>query len=252
MCSNRGAMLLIALAVLAVSWGGRSFAETIHVCPSGCDFDSIAEAVSYARDGDVIDIAPGKYDLSSTIVIEKAIALQGGGFWQTGFTWSGAPDEPLFHLTGPGASGCSFRSLNFLGIAGRAIKNEGASFEVDLCWFVDCAVDLGDFPNRSEGGPAICSLGGVPVITSCVFLQCEAISGYGGAVFCREVESGSRIEDSYFLANTAKVLAGGLYISEGEAVVRNCVFDGNQSLNASLGFYKGNGGAMALMYRHVH
>lgn len=251
MCSSRGLVLLIALAVLTVSWGGRSFAETVHVCPSGCAFDSIAEAVSFAQDGDVIDIAPGTYDLSSTVVIEKAIALQGGGFWQTSITWSGTPDQPLFHLTGPGASGCSFRSLNFVGIAGRAIKNEGASFEVDLCWFTDCAVDLGDFPNRSEGGPAICSLGGVPVITSCVFLQCEAISGYGGAVFCREVESGSRIEDSYFLFNTSKGLAGGLCITEGEAMVRNCVFDGNQSFDDPTGFYNGYGGAMALMYNEA-
>jgi hypothetical protein len=62
MCSCRGIVLLIALAVLNVSWGGRSFAETIHVCPSGCEFDSIAEAVSFAQDGDVIDIAPGAYD----------------------------------------------------------------------------------------------------------------------------------------------------------------------------------------------
>ena len=245
---SRGIVLLIALAVLTVSWGERSCAETIHVCPSGCAFDSIAEAVSLAQDGDVIEIAPGKYDLSSTIVIEKAIAFQGGGFWQTSMTWSGAPDEPLFHLTGPGASGSSFRSLNFVGIAGRAIKNDGASFEVDLCWFIDCAVDLGYFPTSSEGGAAICSLGGVPVITSCVFLQCEAISGYGGAVFCDGVRSGSRIEDSYFLSNTSKGLAGGLYISYSEAMVRNCVFDGNQSLNAPLGLFKGNGGAMALMY----
>jgi hypothetical protein len=248
MCSSRGVMLLIALAVLTVSWGERSFAETVHVCPSGCEFDSIAEAVSFAREGDVIDIAPGKYDLSRTVVIEKAIALQGGGFWQTSITWSGAPDEPLFHLTGPGASGSSFRSLNFVGIAGRAIKNDGASFEVDLCWFIDCAVDLGYFPTSSEGGAAICSLGGVPVITSCVFLQCEAISGYGGAVFCNGVRSGSRIEDSYFLSNTSKGLAGALCIFYGEALVRNCVFDGNQSFNDPTGFYRGNGGAMALMY----
>jgi hypothetical protein len=133
-------------------------------------------------------------------------------------------------------------------IDGRAIKNDGASFEVDLCWFIDCAVDLGDFPDPYEGGPAICSLGGVPVITSCVFFQCEAISGYGGAVFCREVESGSRIEDSYFFSNTSKVLGGGLYIAEGEAMVRNCVFDGNQSLNDPDSFLKGKGGAMALMH----
>lgn len=64
-------------------------ADTITVCPSGCDFTSIQAAVAAASADDVIDIAAGTYQ--GILTIDKNLTLEGAGAGNTTIT-SGSPE----------------------------------------------------------------------------------------------------------------------------------------------------------------
>ncbi|MEC9234020.1 MAG: hypothetical protein VX403_08945, partial [Planctomycetota bacterium] len=55
----RHSTVALALAGLALPLAAAE--ETLTVCPSGCDFTSIIEAVESAADGDVIQLSAGTY-----------------------------------------------------------------------------------------------------------------------------------------------------------------------------------------------
>lgn len=71
----RHTLLAIALVLGALSLPAPAAAATADVCPVGCPFARITEAVAYAAPGDVITIGPGIY--LETIVIDKPLTLKG-------------------------------------------------------------------------------------------------------------------------------------------------------------------------------
>lgn len=84
MISATGLVAAFAVLALGVSVIDTSIAPpnaaggtTLHVAPSGADYDSIAAAVEAATDGDTILLAPGTY--AEAIVIDKDITLAGDG-----------------------------------------------------------------------------------------------------------------------------------------------------------------------------
>ncbi len=50
-------------------------AETYTVCPSGCNFTSIQEAINFASDGDTIEVMSGTYN--EAIVVNRSVTLKG-------------------------------------------------------------------------------------------------------------------------------------------------------------------------------
>ncbi len=50
-------------------------AETYTVCPSGCNFTSIQEAINFASDGDTIEVMSGTYH--EAIVVNRSVTLKG-------------------------------------------------------------------------------------------------------------------------------------------------------------------------------
>jgi len=50
-------------------------AETYTVCPSGCNFTSIQEAINFASDGDTIEVLSGTYH--EAIVVNRSVTLKG-------------------------------------------------------------------------------------------------------------------------------------------------------------------------------
>lgn len=76
----RTRVVLLALLSLALGlWGGFTFAspKTITVCPSGCEYTSIQDAINAASPGDTIRIGPGIYE--ENLVIHKGLILRGAG-----------------------------------------------------------------------------------------------------------------------------------------------------------------------------
>lgn len=57
-------------------------ADTKTVCPSGCDFSSVVTAVGAASQGDVIEVAAGRYE--GEVHIDKGLTIQGVGAQEGG------------------------------------------------------------------------------------------------------------------------------------------------------------------------
>lgn len=75
-----GCILCIALCTPAS-------AETYTVCPSGCNFTGIQEAINFASDEDIIEVMAGTYP--DSIVVNKTLTITGTG----GIPVIGDPDE---------------------------------------------------------------------------------------------------------------------------------------------------------------
>ena len=248
MNSRRNIFSILAAAVFGMGAVGPLCAETIYVGGDNADYDSLAEAVEAACTGDTICIASGTWVVEATIVPgEKSITIEGNGFWQTFIDWQGPAEGAVFRLEGSEGSRCVFRSLNFVGVNGQVIRGEGADFSVEECWFVGCRSGWGSDDMASAGGTAVFSEDAAPIISRCVFLDCEALIGYGGAVLLRNCHAGSLVDGCYFLNNQAKGLAGALLIEDGRALVQNCEFNGNRSRYVGLGENAGDGGAIGLV-----
>ena len=77
------AVLVVAAAGLLVAVGSPPMAQakSLTVCPSGCQFTTIAAALGVAASGSQIAIGPGTY--SGGFIVDKKVTLYGVGAEQT-------------------------------------------------------------------------------------------------------------------------------------------------------------------------
>lgn len=65
-------------ALCMILTGSLSFAETLTVCPSGCDYSSVNDAIAMANDGDTIQLSAEVYREGSVIDFQgKSLTLRG-------------------------------------------------------------------------------------------------------------------------------------------------------------------------------
>ncbi len=201
-----------------------ALADTLNVCPDGCDYAAIQDAVDEAEDGDEIIVSSGTYTGSGASVVDldgKSITLRGAdGAEVTIIDGEGARSGIL---CGGGESGKTliegFTIRNGSNDRGGGIVCEDSSPVVRLCVFQDNIAS-------QWGGGAYCIDGGNPTFQSCTFERNAANNGGGMAV----KNSSPWLLDCLFDQNTAVSSGGGLRLYPGSPVtVTVCAFTGNSA-----------------------
>jgi PKD repeat protein len=72
---RRIALLSVIFSVLVFICCGSAAAETITVCPSGCNYTSIQDAIDHASSGDTIEVMNGTY--TELITVDKPLTITG-------------------------------------------------------------------------------------------------------------------------------------------------------------------------------
>ena len=82
---NRILYLLAVLVLGSLTVAPAAYADTLTVCPSGCDFTAIQPAIDSARSGDTIRIFSGVYRVEEgqegpiVAITDKSLVLEGVG-----------------------------------------------------------------------------------------------------------------------------------------------------------------------------
>ena len=213
--------------------------RTLSVWPDGRGlYSSICEAVTSARDGDVIELADGTYRGVGNRDIDflgKAIVLTSSGGYAEACTLDcgGTEEDPhrafWFH-SGEGPSSV-LKDLTIVDgyvdtYGGGILCENGSSPTISGIVLARCTGWL-------KGGGLYVNSGSKPLVESCSFISNHAGGGGGACCF----HSSPRIRICRFEGNHAG-LGGGLEVFLSgfeEAVVERCVFIGNRG---------GSGGAM--------
>ena len=69
------ALALLSVIICILVFPGNAQASVITVCPSGCNFSNIQDAINYATDGDTIQVMSGSYN--EVIEVNKSVNLTG-------------------------------------------------------------------------------------------------------------------------------------------------------------------------------
>jgi hypothetical protein len=99
--TRRGLVLAacgLLLAVQAVAAAPAHAATTLHVCPSGCAYSQLADAIAAAHNGDTITLAPGTY--AGGVTIDVSVDLVGAGATSTVISGGGDHSVLMIGLFG--------------------------------------------------------------------------------------------------------------------------------------------------------
>jgi len=212
--------------------------NTVTVCPSGCDFTSIAAAINSAGCDTTIELGPGTVSVNSTV--------------QTGanFTLRGQVDKagnPTTILQGNNNRGFinqggnqGFENLIFQGFSsggdGGAILNGGNAF-IRNCIFRN--------NNSNAGGGAICFVGAQMSEISDTLFENNTASYGGGTFFPANGGFNQPVfTNCQWLNNTASGPGGAVATGGSWAQFYGCLFEGNVGQLAGGGWNWTGGGAM--------
>ncbi len=199
-----------AIHLFTITFAASAFAvpETHTVCLDGsCDHDTIQAAIDIATDGDVVELAPGRYLLEESLdTMGKAITIRGAA---TRF------GTPLTILDGQGAPDLvTCRILT-------CTQGEGPD-----TIFQNLVIENG---SESDGGGML-NVDSSPTLVNCWFLSnsASAYQGVGGGMY--NLRSSPELIRCEFIGNWAGYYSdgGGLYNEDNSMpVLRGCVVTGN-------------------------
>jgi|SRR5579872_1297809 len=242
-------MKLMALATgLCCSALGSSAAAELHVCHSGCGYDSLQGAVDVARSGDTIKIGAGTY--VENVLIDKSLTLQGKSEDST--TIDGGLAGPVFRIGTLGKMNGRPVIISGMTIThGRGVTG-GGIYSVDTQLQMTYVILTSNYATITGGGVYVDQETAphlAVTIGHCVFSHNRA--PYGGGI-----STGSKLTVNIMLSsitrNTADTYGGGLLVAD-ETVVNlsgSTVSDNSSSaFGGGLFLYDGTPGAAVIVTR---
>ncbi len=205
----------IAVVLMASAWlaAGTASAATLHVCPHGCAYGQVSDAVAAAHDGDRVSVAEGTY--RGGFGITKNLTLDGAGAGRTTIKGGG----PVITVGTEGGSGEPTVTIRDVTITGGVTHSAfGITFE---------ALGGGVYVPEPADGAALATL---TIIGS-------AITG-NVATPSTEIEVGpcDEMSDCKFAH-----AGGGGIDSWGNVTVRDSLVAGNQASGALVSDADGGG-----------
>jgi uncharacterized repeat protein (TIGR01451 family) len=269
--------LSLALAILwLIGHQARSVTAAatseLHVCPSGCPYDNVQEAVDAASEGDLIKIAAGTYTGVSTrqgitqvVYLSKTLTLQGG---YTPSDWT-TPD-PEVNLTTLDAQGQGrvlylnvdgIPTIAGLHITGGDATDQGygevgggifAKIKMQIAPHDTQITDNHIYNNTAyDGGGVYLDQGNGFILTGNTIVSNTAVRNGGGVM----VQAADVIlNNNTFVGNTA-FMGGGLVVDYCDALLQGNTFYENSAIEAGGGLFVQNSAIKAdtekIMYNHA-
>ena len=220
-------LLMLCGGLLAMHNPPTAQAAIWTVCSDGCDYTTIADAISGASPQDTLDLQAETFH-ESGLAVNKALTIRGQGATNTivdaenvdrVFQVSADIDVTIQDLTIRNGN-----ATNSYGGGGILQYRDPSSGTITV---LRCAIS----GNESTiGGGGIFSLGGNLVVTQST-VSGNSCTGNGGAIYTENVNVA--ITNSTITGNSAGSQAGGVLIGNGSATIINSTLAGNSATAAA-------------------
>lgn len=246
-------LMALLSAALFTAYAPMVRADTLTVCPSGCQYTSIETALQSSRPGDIIMVGPGEY--RENIWLRGGVRVQGAGADKSYLI--GAGPAPVVcgyphDLTNAVLDGFTIRANSSLcainidfphekqTISNCTIENSVSQWRAGAIYISFGAapriinnVIVGNTLTDGQFGGAIMVDAAEPLISGNTFIANSAKNG--GAIAVRNavtngVEYQATIVDNVFISNTASVRGGAIYVDNASPVIRGNRFLNNTAL----------------------
>jgi len=276
LATSRGRRAVVALAALtlggaAVTLGGTAqpalAAKPVTVCPTGCDFAGIQDAIGAVGVGGTIQIAAGTYPGSLTV--DKSLTLVGAGAGQTTIgggvpavvsvspnvvatfkdvtITSGFPDRAagihndgsltLINATISGnqdfdveSEGAGILNRGTVTLKGSTVSRNAAGTLGGGIYNEGGTVTLNESTvsnNRAEDGGGIFTVGGTVTVSDSLISTNSAADGGSGGGINKNVGGTLSVRGSTISGNSAQGFGGGIYSADNQLMVRDTTISGN-------------------------
>jgi hypothetical protein len=239
----------LSVSVLSLLASSTCIATTLHVCPAGCDFARIQDAVNAAASGDTIEVAQGRY-VENVRIVAKNLQIVGAGNGRT--VVDGASRDSVFTL-GTGADS-PFAEISISNLAvthGMATNGGGISVLAGAFANLQGVLAVSNVAHNNGAGIYINTPGaptttikGCAVHNNKVDQNTTFTTGGGIAIFSSIVT----IDSSTITRNIVPLAGGGVAFTAGESgavtITSSSIVDNQTQQDLLNNIFVGGGGGV--------